>query len=151
MASGKPETCLPGARGLSAPIFAFGGSLQLPTDDAHVRNASCQALSGVSFVLSGPGATAEAGHLPVRGDLAHINLAGRYFVPHYAVPMPHTVISGGAPLRAAGRDDADTIVVLTGGCVFNVLDMAGGWAWGQIGEDGFVGYLPLAVLAATKQ
>ena len=77
-----------------------------------------------------------------------MRLAGRYFVPHYAVPMPHTVIPGGAQLRAAGNDDADTIVVLKGGCRFNVLDMAGGWAWGQVGEDGFVGYLPLAALAA---
>jgi hypothetical protein len=30
-----------------------------------------------------------------------------------------------------------------------VLDIAGSWAWGQVGEDGLVGYLPLAVLEAA--
>ena len=31
-----------------------------------------------------------------------------------------------------------------------VLDIAGGWAWGQVGEDGFVGYLPMAVLEERR-
>ena len=93
-------------------------------------------------MLSGPGATAEAGHLPVRGDLAHIKLAGRYFVPHYAVPMPHAV-KAGALLRIADKADATVLGTLSAGDVFNVLDIAGNWAWGQIGEDGFVGYIAL--------
>lgn len=127
---------------LSAPIFAFGGSHQLSADDSHVRNG----FAGLSFVLSGPGVTAEAGRLPVRGDLAHIRLAGRYFVPHYVVPMPRSVAGGTAVLRKAASDDAEPMETLAGGTVFNVLDMAGSWAWGQVGEDGFVGYLPLAAL-----
>lgn len=93
-------------------------------------------------MLSGPGATAEAGHLPVRGDLAHIKLAGRYFVPHYAVPMPHAV-KAGALLRIADKADATVLDTLAAGDLFNVLDIAGNWAWGQIGEDGFVGYIAL--------
>jgi hypothetical protein len=36
---------------------------------------------------------------------------------------------------------------LDAGTVFNVLDMAGNWAWGQVGVDGLVGYVPLAALA----
>jgi hypothetical protein len=127
---------------LSAPIFAFGGSHQLSADDSHVRNG----FAGLSFVLSGPGVTAEAGRLPVRGDLAHIRLAGRYFVPHYVVPMPRTVVDAGAILRKSAVEEAEPVQMLAGGTVFNVLDMAGNWAWGQVGEDGFVGYLPLAVL-----
>ena len=55
-----------------------------------------------TYALSGPGVTAEAGHLPVRGDLAHIKLAGRYFVPHYAVPLPHAIAAAGAILRKTG-------------------------------------------------
>jgi hypothetical protein len=27
------------------------------------------------------------------------------------------------------------------GTTFNVLDIAGNWAWGQVGEDGVVGYV----------
>jgi hypothetical protein len=127
---------------LSAPIFAFGGSHQLSADDSHVRNG----FAGLSFVLSGPGVTAEAGHLPVRGDLAHIKLAGRYFVPHYVVPMPRKVSGDAVILRKSANETAEGVETLAGGTVFNVLDMSGSWAWGQVGEDGFVGYLPLAAL-----
>ncbi len=131
-------------RQLSAPLFPFGERDELATNDYHVR----EGLNGTAFALTGPGATAEAGRLPVRGDLAHINLAGRCFVPHYAVPMPHAVTAAGATLRKTGRDDADAVQQLAQGATFNVLDMSGGWAWGQVGEDGFVGYLPLAALTA---
>lgn len=98
--------------------------------------------------LTGPSVTAEAGHLPVRGDLAHIKLAGLYFVPHYAVPMPHAVVAPAA-LRKAAKPEADEICALPEGASFDVLDMAGGWAWGQYGEDGPVGYVPLGSLKSS--
>ena len=124
---------------ISAPLFDFSGSSPLSSNDSHLRNGVPQRF----FTLSGPGVTAEAGHLPVRGDLAHIRLAGRYFVPHYAVPMPHAARANGATLRKAGKADADTIFALKAGETFDVLDIAGGWAWGQHGEDGFVGYIAM--------
>jgi hypothetical protein len=101
--------------------------------------------------LSGPSVTAEAGHLPVRGDLAHIKLAGRYFVPHYAVPMPRAVIPAGAVLRLAAKPDAPEMERLPPGATFDVLDIAGDWAWGQYGEDGPVGYIGLAELEGPAQ
>ena len=82
----------------------------------------------------------------MRGDLAHVRLAGRVFVPHYAVPMERKIVSGGADLRVAGAVDAELREALPGGTTFNVLDMSGGWAWGQVGEQGFVGYVPLDAL-----
>ena len=97
--------------------------------------------------LSGPADRSDKPHLPVRGDLAHIGLAGRYFVPHYAVPMPHRVTAA-ASLRASGSESAEVLRTLSSGDTFDVLDMAGGWAWGQAAEDGLVGYLPLTVLEA---
>lgn len=129
---------------LSAPLFNFGDNPGLPCDDSLIR----QPDPGMAFALTGPGATAEAGHLPVRGDLAHIRLAGRYFVPHYAVPMPHR-LTVAASLRKIASEDSEAVEALTAGATFNVLDIAGGWAWGQIGEDGFVGYLPMPVLDAA--
>lgn len=92
------------------------------------------------LALSGPSLSAEPGHLPVRGDLAHIKLAGRCFVPHYAVPMPHRVRAG-AVLLAQGRADGDLITELSEGALFEVLDIAGAWAWGQLENDGLVGYV----------
>jgi hypothetical protein len=126
---------------LSAPIFPFSDSPSLPVIDSHVRLD----LPEGSYTLTGPGARAEAGHLPVRGDLAHIKLAGRYFVPHYAVPMPHEVLSETA-LRRSAKPDADQLCALPLGATFDVLDIAGAWVWGQLGDDGPVGYVLLADL-----
>lgn len=128
--------------GISAPLLDFGDNRQLPDADAYLR----ENLIERSFSMTGPGETAAPGHLPVRGDLAHVRLAGRYFVPHYAVPMEHRVAAAGAVLRVAGKADAEAIETLAGGTVFNVLDISGGWAWGQVDEDGFVGYLPMDAL-----
>ena len=132
------QPCMEGTTGLSAPHFMFGGCPSLPDSDLHLR----ELLPTGPFAMTSPGETAEAGHLPVRGDLAHIRLAGRYFVPHYAVPMPRW-LADEAMLRKAGKADAEAVEVLAAGTLFNVLDIAGGWAWGQVGEHGFVGYLPV--------
>jgi hypothetical protein len=99
------------------------------------------------LMLSGPSIAAKPGHLPVRGDLAHIKLAGRYFVPHYAVPMPHE-ITDPMMLRAAARLSSDEICPLSPGARFDVLDIAGAWAWGQYGDEGPVGYVLLSNLRA---
>lgn len=104
-------------------------------------------LDGKSYALTGPMKIADPAHTPVRGDLAHIGLAGRYFVPHYAVPMPHALLRD-ADLMNAAKPGAEAIGALATGTLFNVLDVAGGWAWGQAGDDGLVGYLPLDALAA---
>ncbi len=133
--------------GISAPILVFSGHAYLSSNDPHLSNGVAQG----SFVLSGPGATAESGHLPVRGDLAHIRLAGRYFVPHYAVPMPRAAGAGGARLRSAGKTDAEVVCSLEEGETFDVLDISGGWAWGQIGEDGLVGYIALDELEGASR
>ena len=97
------------------------------------------------FTLTGPSDKLDDAHWPARGDLAHIRLAGSVFVPHYAVPMDY-VVERPAPLLAAPRTDAEVRAEVPAGLAFCVLDIAGQWAWGQIGEDGHVGYLPLAAL-----
>lgn len=132
---------------LSAPVFQFGKRGFLTTHDSHTRSG---APSG-QLALTGPSVDAQAGHLPVRGDLAHIKLAGRFFVPHYAVPMPHEVAASGAILRSAGNAEADEVTRLQAGSTFDVLDIAGGWAWGQAGEDGFVGYVAMDELERNGQ
>ncbi len=111
--------------------------------DSHIR---LSAPDG-QLALTGPSASAPVGHLPVRGDLAHIALAGTYFVPHYAEPMAHICTANGASLRAAPAAEADEIRTLAAGATFAVLDIAGEWAWGQAdGEAGPVGYVALSQL-----
>ena len=97
------------------------------------------------LALTGPSEKLDSAHWPARGDLAHIRLAGKVFVPNYAVPLPY-VLDLPATLLASPRDDALVREELGAGMPFNVLDIAGKWAWGQIGEDGCVGYLPVAAL-----
>lgn len=93
------------------------------------------------FVLSGPAARPDPHKVPLRGDLAHIALAGKHFVPHYAVPQPRIVMPGGASLLAQPDDASEELCVLMEGDSFEVLDIAGRWAWGCMSVHGPVGYL----------
>lgn len=86
--------------------------------------------------------------MPLRGDLAHIGLAGKYFVPHYAVPQPRTVMPGGAALLAGPGEGAEELCTLMEGDSFEVLDVTGGWAWGCLGLSGPVGYVHIDRLEA---
>lgn len=122
-----------GPPGAKRPLFRFEGHEDL----------TAQSIPTGQLALSGPSEQLDAAHWPVRGDLAHIRLAGQCFVPHYAVPQPHAIANGGAVLLAAGKADGEEMAKLDAGTVFNVLDIAGNWAWGQVGEDGLVGYIAL--------
>ena len=93
------------------------------------------------FVLAGPLPRSASTALPLRGDLAHVGLAGRYFVPHYAVPQPRVVLPGGAPLHTGPSDDTEEQCTLMEGDSFGVLDVTGGWAWGCLSLQGPTGYV----------
>ena len=135
---------------LSAPLFQFGERGLLASIDTYTR---ADEPPPEQLALTGPGPDADRARLPVRGDLAHIKLAGRYFVPHYAVPMPHRARRGGACLRALPATEAAALETLGDGDRFDVLEIAGGWTWGQIaaaaGGEGVVGYILLDELEQT--
>ncbi len=102
------------------------------------------------FVLSGPVVRPDEKRMPIRGDLAHIGLAGRYFVPHYAVPQPRAVMRGGAALFSSPREGAETLCTLMEGDSFEVLDVAGNWAWGCLSLEGPVGYIHIDRLESVS-
>lgn len=108
-------------------------------------DAAANEFFGKTFALAGPSPQIEAARLPVRGDLAHIRMAGKYFVPHYAVPMAAT-LPHGADLLASLKSDAPTLASLPAGGAFDVLDIAGAWAWGECPASGLVGYVALGRL-----
>lgn len=95
------------------------------------------------YVLSGPVPRADPRQVPMRGDLAHVALAGRYFVPHYAVPQPRSVMPGGARLLSAPGEAGEEMCSLMEGDSFEVLDVTGNWAWGCLSLDGPVGYIAI--------
>lgn len=95
------------------------------------------------YVLSGPIERPDLRNVPTRGDVAHIGLAGRYFVPYYAVPQPRSIMPGGASLLATAEHEGEVVLTLDAGDTFEVLDISGGFAWGCMSLHGPVGYIPL--------
>jgi len=108
-----------------------------------------EAMQG-PYTLSGPVSRPDPARLPIRGDLAHIAFAGRHFVPHYVVPQPRAVMPGGATVLAAPSDEADEVCALNAGDSFEVLDLAGSWAWGCLGPEGPSGYVHIDRLEAIS-
>jgi len=117
---------------------------------AAKRAATMEALSESQplgpFVLSGPVDKPDPRRTPLRGDIAHIALAGRYFVPHYIVPQVRMVGDTGANLRAEASDASEIVYDLSPGQRFDVLDTTSEWAWGCGGIDGPVGFVKLSEL-----
>ncbi|MEZ5692918.1 MAG: hypothetical protein R3D99_13480 [Altererythrobacter sp.] len=101
--------------------------------------------------LSGPVVRPAPGTLPLRGDIAHIALAGTYLVPHYAIPQPRVLGDATATLRLLARDDAEPVAELAAGSAFELLDTAGDWCWGSVGPEGPSGWLHSTALVALEQ
>ncbi len=102
-----------------------------------------------SFALLGPSAVLDPLHDAVRRDVADIRLADRVFAPHYAAPMPRRIAIQ-ASLLATSADDAAILAVLRPGDVFEVLDIAGGKAWGIAVAQKLVGYIDSAALEPAQ-
>lgn len=79
----------------------------------------------------------------VRRDLADVRLADRVFAPHYAEAVPRTLARAAALLA----DDREAVAALDAGERFEVLELAGGSAWGIASARGLVGYVDEGALA----
>lgn len=84
---------------------------------------------------------------PFRPDLAAVSLQGRVAAKRYVAGEPHVVIAGRAPLRAEPDPARPLDSELLFGEAFDVYDRRDGWAWGQCGTDGYVGWVPAGALA----
>ena len=83
-----------------------------------------------------------------RSDLAAESLRGRVTAPRYAAGEVRQVVHSATPLRA--RPDAReswTTEALYGELV-TVYEERDGWAWVQLQQDGYVGYLRSSALSA---
>ncbi|MEL6529748.1 MAG: hypothetical protein AAGK01_06780 [Pseudomonadota bacterium] len=97
--------------------------------------------------LKGPVERPAPGTLPLRGDLAHIALATTHLAAHYVIPELRAIGPEGADLHLMPSDESDVEHQLEADTRFEVLDIAGDWAWGCIGPEGPSGYLKLSKLA----
>ncbi|MFY8047474.1 MAG: hypothetical protein ACOVNS_01490 [Erythrobacter sp.] len=100
--------------------------------------------------LKGPVEKPAPGTLPLRGDLAHMALAGSHLAAHYVIPHVHAVGAAGAELRLNPRADADVFTTLPAGSRFELLDVAGEWVWGCPGPQGPSGWCKASELAAHE-
>ena len=103
------------------------------------------------FVLNGPEGEFDRRTTAHRGDLADIALAGKLFAPHYAEPMAMRCSAPKAMIRRQSGKEHEAISELLHGEDFHVLDIAGDWAWGYCGHDGYVGYVPVHALQHRKK
>ena len=69
-----------------------------------------------------------------------MRLASQVFAPHYAAPLV-VLLARSATLRAGPEAGAEELARLSAGDRFEVLERAGGRAWGVAPEQPLVGYL----------
>lgn len=115
------------------------------------RNDTEYAVPTGVLGLKGPVEKPAPGALPLRGDLAHIALAGTHLAAHYVVPHIHAVGAVGAALRLAPRADSEAFATLAPGSRFELLDVAGDWVWGCPGPAGPAGWCLASELAAASE
>ena len=82
-----------------------------------------------------------------RPDLADRRLEGLVRAARYAETHPLTCVAPASAVRTAPDETAGQEDQLLYGETFEVLDEAGGWAWGQARRDGYVGHVRMSDLA----
>ncbi len=85
---------------------------------------------------------------PARPDLAAESLRGQVDAPCYARGETYEVVAAIAPLRRAPAADAALETEALRGERVTVYERRGAWAWAQLADDGYVGYLPVTTLTA---
>jgi cell wall-associated NlpC family hydrolase len=83
-----------------------------------------------------------------RPDLAARWLEGTVPAARYVDPQPMVCARAVASIRGAPADGAEQHDQLLFGELFQALEMAGDWAWGQAPRDGYVGWVRMGDLAS---
>lgn len=88
---------------------------------------------------------------PARGDLAAKYLEGKLKADRFVAGEEFEVTEALAPLREAPALDAMLLTQALKGERVTIYDRNGeGFAWGQLNDDGYVGWIPDAALARPK-
>jgi cell wall-associated NlpC family hydrolase len=85
---------------------------------------------------------------PARPEVAAKYLEGKVKAARFVEGETFEVTEAIAPLRQQPAPDAELMTQALKGDRVTVYDRTGeGWAWGQLGSDGYVGWLPESTLA----
>ncbi len=98
--------------------------------------------------LKGPVERPAPGTLALRGDLAHIALAGTHLAAHYVIPQIWTVGDQGVDVMETIRDDSPLVTHFEAGTKVEVIDVSGDWIWGCLGPEGPSGYMKANALTS---
>jgi len=80
---------------------------------------------------------------PARGDIAASYLKGKVQAARFVEGAVYEVRAEIAPVRRSPASDAEQLTQALRGERVTVYDRNGeGWAWGQLADDGYVGWLP---------
>jgi cell wall-associated NlpC family hydrolase len=80
---------------------------------------------------------------PARGDLAAKHLEGKLKAARFVTGEEFEISDALAPLRSAPSSDAELSTQALKGEHATIYERnAEGWAWGQLNNDGYVGWLP---------
>ncbi len=85
---------------------------------------------------------------PYRSDLAATKLKGLVESARFVDPIPHQVSAGVAPLRKVPEPDGEQLSQALHGDVIDIYEERGGFGWGQMQSDGYVGWFDMAALSA---
>src|SRR5262249_13214842 len=85
---------------------------------------------------------------PARPDLAAKQLAGKVEAQRFVDGQDYELTAAQAGGRGAPPAQARPLAQAPSGERVTVYDTRGGWAWGQLAGDGYVGYLPASALSA---
>jgi hypothetical protein len=87
---------------------------------------------------------------PARGDLAAKHLAGSVEASRFVEGKEYEIGAAQAPLRSAPSHGAALLTEALKGERVTIYDIGEeGWAWGQLAEDGYVGFVPTSALGAA--
>jgi cell wall-associated NlpC family hydrolase len=86
-----------------------------------------------------------------REDLAAAYLQNKVRAARYVEGEPRQVAAPAAPVRVAPKFDAPLATEALSGELVTVYDIREGWAWVQLREDGYVGYMPADHLSAMVE
>jgi cell wall-associated NlpC family hydrolase len=85
---------------------------------------------------------------PARPDLAAKHLEGKVQAKRFVTGEEFEILDALAPLRRAPSSDAELLTQALKGERAMIYERDGeGWAWGQLNNDGYVGWLPDRALA----
>lgn len=102
-----------------------------------------------SFALQGRTVGLDPRTHAVRPDLADVRLAEYVFAPHYAAPLPYRT-NAPVTLREGRATSSPVLAELRSGETFEVLELAGGHAWGIAADLGLVGYCDARLLERVQ-